>query len=154
MTPQTDTLDHGTLKKLVKSGAISDAALVAEPAGWAVVLQVNRSQFPLAVKTGQIRRWSKADSAVKYLSQVGIHQFHCDARQFEAASQSHTRRPDASKKLQEAHQALEYDRWFREKVAEGQADVEAGRVKDHAEVMAAARDRLESRIAAARSSEA
>lgn len=145
MSQYADSVDHNTLKKLVRAGTVANAVLVAEPEGWAIVVQVNRSQFPLAAKTGQVRRWANADSAIRYLDKIGIHELRCDARQLAALGQARARRPDASKKLKEAHQALDYDRWFREQVAAGQAAVEAGEVSDIDDVFA----RLDARAAAA-----
>ena len=142
MTARTDTVDHNTLARLQAAGAISEAMLVAEPEGWALVVKVRRTLYPLAAKRGGIRHWRRMESAVKYLAEQRITHFQVDARGYEALKANTPARPDAAEKLRRAHEAAAYNRWFAERVGEGLADAETGRVVPHDEVLAEAEARI------------
>lgn len=115
--PQSETVDHATLRRLHAAGVVSDTTLVAEPDGWSCVIQVRRTQYPLATKRGGVRHWSRMESAARYLHRLGIMQFHVDARALDdMAASTKATRPDARAKLKRAHEAAAYDAWFREQV--------------------------------------
>lgn len=143
MTTRTETVDHPTLARLQAAGAISKAMLVAEPEGWALVVQVRRTLYPLASKRGGIRHWRRMESAVKYLAGLHITRFQVDGQGFDALNTRAPARPDAAEKLRRAHEAAAYNRWFAEQVDEGLAALKAGRVVPHDQVMREARARVE-----------
>lgn len=116
MTPHAETVDHAMLQRLHAAGVVTDALLVADPEGWACVVQVRRTHYPLAAKRGGVRHWSRMDSAARYLHQLGIVEFRVDARELDAAAAAKVARPDASEKLKRAHEAAAHDAWVREQV--------------------------------------
>lgn len=116
MTRHNETVDHATLQRMHAAGVVTDALLVAEPGGWACVVQVRRTQYPLVAKRGGVRHWSKMESAARYLRQLGIAEFRVDARNMPEATTARAARPDASARLTHAHEAAAYDAWFREQV--------------------------------------
>lgn len=116
MTRLTETVDHATLARMHAAGVVTDALLVAEPEGWACVVQVRRTQYPLVAKRGGVRHWSRMESAARYLGKLGIAQFRVDARALDSATKAKASRPDAAAKLKGAHEAAAYDAWFRDQV--------------------------------------
>lgn len=116
MTSQAETVDHATLRRMHAAGVVTEATLVADPEGWACIIQVRQTQYPLTAKRGGIRHWSHMDSAARYLRQLGITAFRVDARELNAAGGTRVTRPDASAKLKRAHEVAAYDAWFREQV--------------------------------------
>jgi len=145
MTAYSETVDHQTLARLQAAGAISKTMLVAEPEGWALVVQVRRTLYPLAAKRGGIRHWRRMESAVKYLAAQHITHFQVDAQDYETLKDNTPPRPDAAEKLRRAHEAAAYNRWFADQVNEGLEALEAGRVVPHDQVMAEAEARIEAR---------
>jgi hypothetical protein len=103
MTRNLNTVDHPTLLRMHAAGVITDAELVAEPGGWAVVVQVKRTQYPLVSKRGQVRRWARFESAAAYLAGFGLTEFRVNAKNIDALQAGRTRRPDAAAKLRAAH---------------------------------------------------
>lgn len=152
MIETNESIDHITLTRMHAAGVVTDALLVAEPQGWACVVQVRRTQYPLVAKRGGVRHWAKMESAARYLQKLGIAEFRVDARNLDAAAAVKTTRPDASSKLKAAHEAAAYDAWFREQVQIGldEADSPDAVWYTHDEVMAEAEARLEARIAKAK----
>ncbi|MDA3919430.1 MAG: hypothetical protein PF501_01925 [Salinisphaera sp.] len=86
MNPPSDTVDHATLQRMNATGVVTGALLVAEPDGWACVIQVRRTHYPLVAKRGGVRHWSKMESATRYLRQLGITEFRVDARRPHSAA--------------------------------------------------------------------
>lgn len=150
MPRDRETVDHATLQRMHAAGVITDATLVAEPAGWAVVVQVRRTQYPLAAKRGGIRLWAKMKSAARYLrEEMGLAEFRVDARHYDVEQiQATRRRPDAAAKLKRAHAAAEHEAWFRGQVeaAVAAADDPDAQWLEHEDVMSEARQRLEARL--------
>lgn len=117
---EADTIDHPTLQRLARAGALNGIVVAGDPDGWAILAQVHETRYPLVGQKSGVRHFRRMESAVKYLRSVGIESFAVDAHDFDAdAMRRRRRRPDAAATLKRAHEAAEYDRWFREQVAQG-----------------------------------
>lgn len=125
MTRHDETVDHAILQRMQAAGIVTDALLVAEPEGWACVVQVRRTQCSLVAKRGGVRHWSKMESAARYLRQLGIAEFRVDARHMPETAVARAARPDARARLTHAHEAAAYDTWFREQVQAAIAEADA-----------------------------
>lgn len=111
-----EIITHTTLRELAAAGAVCEAAAVAHGSRWALVVRYGGTERVLAArKTKQPRSWAHLDSLVRYLAEIGIRQFTTDARNYDP-DQPGQKRPDRAEALRQAHEAAEYDRWFREQV--------------------------------------
>lgn len=110
-----ETIDHGTLSRLVEAGAVSGAHIVGQSGGWAVMVKYGMHERPLAAQRSKsVRNFRKLETLVNYLRGIGIQRFDVDAANFDPATT--TTRPDRSEALKLAHQAAAYDVWFKEQV--------------------------------------
>lgn len=119
MTTQNrrETIDHQALQRLAAAGALRGITVAGETEGWTVVAHVREAQYPLAGQRGGIRHFRRMETAVKYLREAGVNRFEVDARGFDMEAMLATRRrPDTAAALKRAHDAAEYDRWFRAEV--------------------------------------
>ena len=111
-----ETIDHGTLSRLVEAGAVKGAHIVGQGGGWAVMVKYGRHERPLAAqRSRQVRLFRRFETLVSYLKGVGIARFDVDAADFDPQATRPTR-PDRSEALKRAHEAAAYDTWFREQV--------------------------------------
>jgi hypothetical protein len=111
-----ETIDHSTLSRLVEAGAVHGAHVVGQTGGWSIVIRYGKTESPLAAqRSRQVRLFKRMDTLVSYLKDVGISQFDVDAAHYAPET---TARPDRAEALRRAHEAAEYDRWFREQVEE------------------------------------
>jgi len=132
-----ETITHNTLKELVEAGAIRRASAVAYGDRWGLVFSYGGVEKTLCAKNShQVRNWANLNSAVKYLAQLGIRKFDTDATNYDPTHKTLTR-PDKSAALKRAHQAAEYDRWFRSQVQaaidDPQPSIPQEQVKQHME---------------------
>lgn len=112
-----ETIDHGTLSRLVEAGAVRGAHIVGQSGGWAVLVKYGMTERPLAAqRSRQVRLFRKFETLVSYLKEIGIVRFDVDAANYDAATATATRRPDRADALKRAHEAAAYDTWFREQV--------------------------------------
>jgi len=126
MPTRDEMLLQSDLRRLSGTGAVSDAAVVAGPGGWQVVVQIHRTQYPIAAKRGQPRLFRKLETAVAFMQDAGLGQFRVDARGYDRHAQHATRRrPDAAAALKRAHEAKAYDEWFRAQVASALQEADA-----------------------------
>lgn len=117
-----EIITHATLRELAAAGAVREAAAVAHGSRWSLVVRYGGIERVLAArKTKQPRSWAHLDSLARYLAEIGIRQFTTDARNYDP-DEPGQRRPDRAEALRQAHEAAEYDRWFREKVQEALDD--------------------------------
>jgi len=116
IVPQT--IDHGTLTRLVEAGAVRAASVVGQAGGWALAVQYGVAErFLAAQRTGQLRLFRKLESVMAYLKGLGINRFEVDASAYDAAeAKRHHKRPDRAEALRRAHEAAEHDAWFRGEV--------------------------------------
>lgn len=112
-----ETIDHGTLSRLVEAGAVRGAHIVGQRGGWAVMVRYGMHERPLAAQRSRnVRLFRRFETLVSYLKDIGIAHFDVDAANFDPDSIKTTRRPDRAEALKRAHEAAAYDRWFREQV--------------------------------------
>ncbi len=112
-----ETIDHGTLSRLVEAGAVRGAHIVGQTGGWAVLVKYGLIERPLAAqRTRQVRLFRKFETLVSYLKGIGIARFDVDAANYDPDTLQATRRPDRAEALKRAHEAAAYDAWFREQV--------------------------------------
>ena len=115
----TDTIDHGTLTRLVESHAVRGAHVVGRPGGWGVVVKHGKTEHALAAtRSREVRVFKKLETLVGYLKGVGISRFDVDAVNFDPLTVATYRRPDASAALKLAHSAAAHDKWFRAQVGQ------------------------------------
>jgi len=114
-----ETIDHGTLARLVEAGAVRAAHIVGQPGGWAVMVKYGTQERTLATKNTRVARlFRRFETLVSYLKNVGLAQFDVDAANYEQAAGATPKRPDRAAALKRAHEAAAYDAWFRGKVQE------------------------------------
>lgn len=106
----SETIDQATLVNLVQAGAVQDTNVIGQPGGWEVVVRYGKVRRALAVKQGTVRIFRKLDTLDSFLRGIGLPQYQVDARQFDPTT---TRTNDAAReRLQRAHKAAAYDKWF------------------------------------------
>ena len=113
-----DTIDHQTLLHLVEAGAVRGADVIGQPGGWNVVVKYDMVERALAARRGAIRLFSRFDTLVKYLKSIGIAQCNVNLSNYDD-SVKRVNRPDTKQRLERTKEAVAYDKWFREQVAEG-----------------------------------
>jgi len=111
----SETIDHGTLAKLVEAGTVRAARVVGQDGGWGVIVRDRKTERPLAAQRGQVRLFRKLETVVAYLKSIGIGRFDVDAMNYDPARTDRTR-PDRAEALKQTHEAAAYDKWFREQV--------------------------------------
>lgn len=112
-----ETIDHGTLSRLVEAGALRGAHVVGQKGGWALLVQYGTTERPLAAqRSRQVRVWRKLETLVGYLREIGIAKFDVDAVNYDPDQLQATKRPDRAEALRRAHEAVEHDQWFRAEV--------------------------------------
>lgn len=114
-----ETIDHGTLARLVEAGAVRGAHIIGQTGGWAVLVKYGMVERALAAqRSRQVRLFRKFETLVSYLKELGIARFEVDAAGYDPDSLKTTRRPDRAEALKRAHEAAAHDAWFRDQVAE------------------------------------
>ncbi len=137
----SEIITHNNLCELAATGAIHEAAAVAHGSHWSLVIRYGGIERVLAAgKTKKPRSWAHLDSLVRYLAQIGIRQFTTDAHYYDL---NHRRQKD-SKRSDALHEAVEHDRWFRQKVQEAMDDPRPA--IPHAKAMAQVERELTHRI--------
>lgn len=112
-----ETIDHGTLSRLVEAGAVSRAHVVGQSGGWAVLVRCGATERPLAAqRSRQVRLFRKFETLVSYLREIGIAHLDVDAANYDPDGARMARRPDRAEALRRTHEAAAYDAWFREQV--------------------------------------
>lgn len=136
-----ETIDHGTLSRLVEAGAVRGAHIVGQSGGWAVLVKYGMTERPLAAqRSRQVRLFRRLETLVAYLKGVGIARFDVDAANYDPETPQDTRsRPDRAEALKRAHQAAAYDAWFREQVQASIDDPRPSVPDDEARAQFAAR---------------
>ena len=124
-----ETITHETLRELASAGAIREAAVVAQGARWALWVRYGDQERILAAsRTRRPRHWTNLNSVVRYLRSLGIDRFTTDARHYDP-EQPGQKRPDRAEALRQAHEAAEYDRWFREQVQQALDEADSPNVQ-------------------------
>jgi hypothetical protein len=114
----TETIDHGTLTRLVEAGAIRAAHVIGQAGGWALSVKYGMAErFLAAQRTGKLRLFRKLETVMAYLKALGISRFEVDASGYDAEqAKTHHKRPDRAEALKRAHEAAAHDVWFRDQV--------------------------------------
>lgn len=132
----THTIDTLLARKMVEASAIRGASIIGLPGGWSVMLKYGMQEKPLGTqRTDKPRTWRSLDSCVEYLKKE-LHIVRIegiDASNYSAGDLGRNTRPDASARMRRAHEAAEYDKWFRRQVQEALDDDSPG--IPHAQVM-------------------
>ena len=113
------TIDHGTLRRLVDAGAHVGAEVIGAIGGWGVVINYGRASQTLSASRGQPRTWRQFETLASYLKDLGITEVRVNTAEFEprpTTGKQDKRSIAASDRMKRAHQAVTYDRWFREQV--------------------------------------
>lgn len=135
-----ETIDHGTLSRLVEAGAVRGAHIVGQSGGWSVLVKYGMIERPLAAqRSRQVRLFRKFETLVSYLKAIGIARFDVDATSYDAETAQSARRPDRAEALKRAHEAAAHDAWFREQVQASIDDPRPSVPDDEARAMFAAR---------------
>jgi hypothetical protein len=125
-----ETIDHGTLSKLVQKRTIKAAQVVGRPGGWGVLVEDSTGERQLtATRSGEVRVFKRLETLVGYLQGVGIQRFEVDAANYDPTSVSTYQRPDASEALKRAHSAAAHDQWFRDQVRQGVEEADDPKTK-------------------------
>lgn len=136
----SETIDHGTLSRLVQAGAVRGAHIVGQSGGWAVLVKYGTTERPLAAqRSRQVRLFRRFETLVSYLKGIGIARFDVDAANYDMAAATAARRPDRAEALKHAHEAAAYDIWFRGQVQASIDDPRPSVPDDEARAMFAAR---------------
>lgn len=150
MATTGNTIDHITLQRLVEAGVVHNAEVVGQPGGWEIFVKYGMVEQALAARRGAVRIFSRFETLVNYLKNIGISQFNVNASNFNPAERR--ARPDASERMKRTYSAADHDKWFREQVEEGirQADAPDAVWVSHEDVikeMHRQRETIKARIA-------
>ena len=149
MATTINTIDHVTLQRLVEAGAVQSAEVVGQPGGWEILVKYGMVEQALAARRGAVRIFSRFETLVNYLKNIGISQFNVNASNYDPAEKR--ARPDSAERMKRTFDAADHDKWFREQVEEGirQADAPNAVWVSHEEVvkdMHRQRDAIKARI--------
>jgi len=122
MAISLETIDQGTLERLVEANSVRGANVIAQAGGWGVVIQYGMTERVLAVRRGSVRVFPRLETLVAFLRRIGIARFQVDATGYDASAKPLRVRVDASERMRKAHEAAAYDAWFRDQVQESLDD--------------------------------
>lgn len=111
------TLNLEQLKATTLAGGVTGITLRGDGAAFVVSVQTQREEAILVTSRKQPRRFADLRKALQVLRSTGWNECHVDATQWrpEDSALEKTARPDRSIALKAAHEAADYDRWFRAK---------------------------------------
>jgi hypothetical protein len=102
-----ESIDHRTLAELIEAGAIRQAIAVANGRAWALRVRYGAIEKTLrATNSRAVRTWSRLDSLIRYLRELGIRECQVDARNYDPDQAGTQRRPDRAAALRRAHEAV------------------------------------------------
>ena len=144
----SQTIDTATARRMAEAGTIRGVAFVGQPEGWSVMLKVGVTEKPLGgQRTDKPRTWRSLDTLTQYLREdLNIVRVDgIDATHYGAGDVVKRRRPDAAERMKRAHEAAEYDEWFRSEVtaALNEANDPDTQWVSHADAMADMRQHLD-----------
>jgi len=101
-----NTIDYTSAVKLIEAGAVRSASLVYVPGrggGWCLSLRYGVTEAAVtARRSGELRKWTKLDTAAAQLLKIGITQFEVDAKNYEPEA-TRVRRPDRAEAMRQIH---------------------------------------------------
>lgn len=111
----TATVKLATARELVAAGAVRHATLLGQKGGYAILLRVGMKDQLLATKAGAPRVFAQLHRAAGLLrDELGVARFDVDTTHYEPGDM--IRRPDRRIARLQEREAIEHDRWFRERV--------------------------------------
>jgi len=122
---QTLTLQE--LRTVAEAGGVSAVTLQAEGGEFFVRIKTkNNTEAVLSrARSAEPRRFSNPLPAIALLRKLGIVIGTFDLSHWNPEQKPSVRkRPDRSKAMKQAHEAVEYDKWFRAQVAQGLAEAD------------------------------
>lgn len=139
-----ETKEHLTLQQLraaAQAGGVSEVTLEAAGAEFqvAVSTQAGGKATLVTTRDRKPRRFGSLDKAAQLLHELGIQCATLDVSHWDPdAERGRRRRPDRAEALKRAHEAADYDRWFRAKVEEALAEADDPNIvwTPHEQVMA------------------
>lgn len=143
MQPPTQTIDHGSLRRLIEAGAPVGAEVVGVGGSWGVLIRYGRSSQTLAATRGKPKTFRQFETLASYLKELGIVEYRVNAAAFDAAKPKQAK-PDrrsqlASERMKRAHEAAAYDQWLREQVQASLEDERSSLDDEQARAQMAAR---------------
>ena len=120
-----ETIDHVTLNRLIEANAVREAQIVGQTGGWGVVVKYGLHERVLAARRGKVRLFAKFETLVAYLKKMGLSRYQVDASDFNTSNDHPMRRIAARDRMKAAHEAAEYDKWFREQVQIGLTEADS-----------------------------
>ena len=124
------------------------ASVVVAERGWNVVIRSGAGQAMLTSQRGKPRLFASTDSAISFLQRLGVSEILVDVRDLDPLrKRTRAARPDRAAALKQAHEAAEYDRWFREQVQIGIESADRGESEEASVVFARVRKRLVDKLA-------
>jgi len=143
----TETIDHSALTRLVESGSVHTAHIVAKPGGWSIQIPYGNTEHSLtAQRSRQVRLFKRLETLVTYLQDVGITHFDVDTSNYDPLQIKTYARPDRSEAMKHAHEAAAYEEWFKEQVQIGLDDTRPPVTDEEArKIFAAKRDAIRQR---------
>lgn len=140
-TPQT--IDHGTLRRLIAAGATLGAEVVGSGGTWGVVIHHGRVRQTLAATRGRPKTFRHFETLAGYLKALGIVEYRVNAAGFEPGGAKQDtpglRSITASERMKRAHEAAAYDTWLRQQVQASIDDPRASLSDDQVRAQMAAR---------------
>lgn len=125
MTPNA-TVKLATLRHLVESHVVHEAAIIGGRGGWSVAVRYGHTERTLAGKDGKARLFTKLETAAKQLLGIGLVSFAVNAVNYEDV-RLRAPRSDRSQAMKDAH---EYINWLKaevdatsRRVASGEAEL-------------------------------
>jgi hypothetical protein len=140
MQATEQTIDHGTLRRLVDAGGRIGARIVGQAGAWGIIISHGRSRRTLAAARGEARTFRKFETLANYLKEFHIAECTVILADFDPGDKGtggEKRRAMASDRLKVAHAAAAHDRWIQDKVQTSLADPRPN--ISHAKVMHTAR---------------
>lgn len=117
-----------SFRELVASGAVKSVTILGQKGGYALLASIGMQQRPLGTRSGDVRMFSTADTALKLLRELGVYHVNVDVTHYQAGS-LRPPRPDTAQKNRAANAALEHDKWFRAQVRQARDGLENGTVE-------------------------
>ena len=115
------TIDTAMARRMVEASAIRGASIIGLPGGWSVMLKLGIAEKPLGTqRTDKPRTWRSLDTCMDYLkNELHIVRIDMlDASNHSAGDVTRSPRADSSERMNRAHEAAAYDKWFRAQVQE------------------------------------
>jgi len=115
MPASTPTIKTETLRELIAAGSVRSATVLGQRGGFAVLIRAGVQERILATKHGDIKIFSRLDTAANQLRAMGLAEFAVNVTNFEPG-RLRPARPDRASALTRAHAVAAHDTWFRAEV--------------------------------------